>query len=67
MTLGAVVALLESKGLNAEEFIRGAALVALREVETRELDSAHEQGYRRIPVQPDEFAVEFDESLWSDL
>ncbi|MCZ7575929.1 MAG: winged helix-turn-helix domain-containing protein [Dehalococcoidia bacterium] len=54
-------------GLDPVPFICGATHEAIRRLELRRLEREHEEGYRRVPVQPDEFGGDEDPTMWDEL
>ncbi len=55
------------RGLDAVPFICGATRDAIRKLELRRLEREHEEGYRRVPAQPDEFGGDEDPTMWDEL
>lgn len=55
------------RGLDPVSFICNATHEAIRKLEVRRLEREHEEGYRRLPVQPDEFGGDEDPTMWDEL
>ncbi|MFN0112962.1 MAG: CopG family transcriptional regulator [Blastocatellia bacterium] len=49
------------------DFFHDALETALRKYEIKLLEKQHEEGYRRHPVQPDEFDILETERVWEEL
>ncbi|HML97528.1 MAG TPA: winged helix-turn-helix domain-containing protein, partial [Tepidiformaceae bacterium] len=55
------------EGLDPIPFIRDATREAIRKLKFQRLEREHEDGYRRMPVQPDEFGGDEDSTSWDEL
>ncbi|GMV84893.1 MAG: hypothetical protein AMXMBFR80_07510 [Dehalococcoidia bacterium] len=55
------------EGLDPIPFIRDATREAIRKLKFQRLEREHEDGYRRMPVQPDEFGGDEDSTIWDEL
>ena len=47
------------------EFIRRAMYKLLNELKAKELEKLHREGYKKYPVQKDEFDVWENEQIWA--
>lgn len=47
-------------------FIRNALRYAIRKHEIEKLERQHEEGYRQIPISPDEFGDLMELQTWGD-
>ena len=54
-------------GLEPVPFICSVTHEAIRKLELQRLEREHEEGYRRVPVQPDEFGGDEDSTMWDEL
>ncbi len=48
-------------------FIREALQMALRQLKIQEMETQHQEGYRKFPVEPGEFDIWNDEQAWGEV
>lgn len=64
--LADVDAAVDDLGTNRSAFIRGALVLALRQLSLRKLEERHADGYALHPVEPGEFDAWEDEQSWGE-